>query len=218
MSLFKCYECGREVSTQAAACPGCGCPVLTKIQNAVTPPALPAVAPPLIPAAPALILERKRKPVSLILVGCLCAGGILLFILVGIIAIGPLDSGAPNTQAGSPDIGEQYSLSNDSRHPDQSEVAKAVNWSLGQKIKQTQPNENLYESYQIVNRYQEGDGFVYDYTAKCMAVEAVAIEGTGGRPFLSQYFGNVERKTFSLTGSVTLVKKGDRWYYSNTIR
>jgi hypothetical protein len=27
MALVKCSECGREVSSQAAACPGCGCPV-----------------------------------------------------------------------------------------------------------------------------------------------------------------------------------------------
>ena len=27
MALIACLECGRSVSTEAAACPGCGCPV-----------------------------------------------------------------------------------------------------------------------------------------------------------------------------------------------
>lgn len=27
MSLIKCPECGREISDEAASCPGCGCPV-----------------------------------------------------------------------------------------------------------------------------------------------------------------------------------------------
>lgn len=27
MSLIQCPECGRQVSSKAAACPGCGCPI-----------------------------------------------------------------------------------------------------------------------------------------------------------------------------------------------
>jgi len=27
MALIKCYECGKEISDKATACPGCGCPV-----------------------------------------------------------------------------------------------------------------------------------------------------------------------------------------------
>lgn len=27
MALIRCEECGREISSKAAACPGCGCPV-----------------------------------------------------------------------------------------------------------------------------------------------------------------------------------------------
>ena len=27
MALIKCHECGRDVSTLAAACPGCGAPI-----------------------------------------------------------------------------------------------------------------------------------------------------------------------------------------------
>lgn len=30
MSIFKCPECGKEISTQAAMCPGCGAPVENK--------------------------------------------------------------------------------------------------------------------------------------------------------------------------------------------
>ena len=29
MALFKCPECGREISDKASACPHCGCPVTT---------------------------------------------------------------------------------------------------------------------------------------------------------------------------------------------
>lgn len=35
MALIKCHECGKEVSTAAASCPGCGAPVAIKKPNAV---------------------------------------------------------------------------------------------------------------------------------------------------------------------------------------
>lgn len=33
MSLIKCKECGREISSQATSCPNCGCPVTPPLQN-----------------------------------------------------------------------------------------------------------------------------------------------------------------------------------------
>src|SRR5258708_1139216 len=41
MALVRCYECGKEISSLATACPSCGAPP----QSAIPPP-LPAEAPP----------------------------------------------------------------------------------------------------------------------------------------------------------------------------
>ena len=38
MAIVKCGECGRDVSTQAAACPGCGAPVGRPVKDAAAPP------------------------------------------------------------------------------------------------------------------------------------------------------------------------------------
>jgi len=37
MALIPCPECGREISTLAVACPGCGCPQDTTIESAWMP-------------------------------------------------------------------------------------------------------------------------------------------------------------------------------------
>ena len=42
MALMACEECGREVSSKAAACPGCGCPVPNGDSMSVGAPSLPA--------------------------------------------------------------------------------------------------------------------------------------------------------------------------------
>ena len=36
MALVKCSECGKDVSDKAAACPGCGAPLLTAAGTPVT--------------------------------------------------------------------------------------------------------------------------------------------------------------------------------------
>ena len=37
MALIKCSECGKEVSTQATACPHCGCPIAVTLKDAARP-------------------------------------------------------------------------------------------------------------------------------------------------------------------------------------
>jgi hypothetical protein len=37
MALIKCSECGKEVSTQATACPHCGCPIAVVLKDAARP-------------------------------------------------------------------------------------------------------------------------------------------------------------------------------------
>ncbi|MBR3302995.1 MAG: zinc-ribbon domain-containing protein [Bacteroidales bacterium] len=36
MALFKCYECGTQISDKAASCPACGAPVVAQQQQAVS--------------------------------------------------------------------------------------------------------------------------------------------------------------------------------------
>ena len=45
MALIKCDECGREISDKAAACPGCGAPLVADSKSRVPP--LPRPVPPL---------------------------------------------------------------------------------------------------------------------------------------------------------------------------
>jgi hypothetical protein len=65
MALITCSECGRQISTAATACPGCGAPV-TK----VNPPPSPAVPPPL------LVAKTKSKSLWVWLAAVV---GVLLF-------------------------------------------------------------------------------------------------------------------------------------------
>jgi hypothetical protein len=63
MALIKCPECGKDVSTRAAACPNCGYPISTAQQE---PSAQSSdIPPPQSPAAPASTpLPAKAQPVQ----------------------------------------------------------------------------------------------------------------------------------------------------------
>ena len=54
MALIRCPECGREVSSQAPACPGCGYPLLA--QDAGRPPGQPAWQSPRVWSRLAMVL------------------------------------------------------------------------------------------------------------------------------------------------------------------
>lgn len=42
MALTKCTECGKDISSQATACPHCGCPITSRLGHVVGPPPIPA--------------------------------------------------------------------------------------------------------------------------------------------------------------------------------
>jgi hypothetical protein len=77
MALINCSECGREVSTSAAACPHCGAPV-----KAATPPAIPPPPPPAVPAPPPATPPTPSQPKSKALRNLLIAGGCLIPIVI----------------------------------------------------------------------------------------------------------------------------------------
>jgi len=79
MPLIKCRECGREVSTEAAACPGCGAPIKPqKIQ------------------APQTIVAKKQIST---LKGCLII--VLVFIAIPVV-IGIMNSGGHDSSSATP--------------------------------------------------------------------------------------------------------------------
>lgn len=78
MALTKCVDCGREVSTSAAACPNCGAPV-----RGASPPPLPGVPPP-------LPKPKRRRPWGVIAaVGCCLCVVLLLLLLIRSHAVVP---------------------------------------------------------------------------------------------------------------------------------
>ncbi len=74
MPLITCPECQKQVSDQAASCPGCGHPM----RAAPPPPPPPAHAPPAAP--PVIVQAPARSNAGCWLIGCgvLLVGGILL--------------------------------------------------------------------------------------------------------------------------------------------
>lgn len=92
MALIKCTECGKEVSTQATACPHCGCPTTANSPSSLTAPSSPTEGqqPPAIPNT------TQRKP-SLIVI----LGGGFLAVMVLLAIIGSIF--APSSPSGGPD-------------------------------------------------------------------------------------------------------------------
>ena len=71
MALMKCPDCGRDVSSRAAACPHCGCPASDYIPHPAAAPAMPVVQPtepavtvvqPVEPAVP--VVQPVAQPVA----------------------------------------------------------------------------------------------------------------------------------------------------------
>lgn len=108
MALISCEDCGREVSTKAAACPHCGCPVpaQTDPPPPVTPAAPEPAAPPPLPDAwtrpqpaqngPRIPLKQDRsleKKVFLWVVGAVA----LLIVVAMCSSGGSSDDAAPSS-------------------------------------------------------------------------------------------------------------------------
>ena len=58
MALMKCPDCGRDVSSRAAACPHCGCPASDYIPHPAAAPAMPVVQ----PTEPAVTVVQPVEP------------------------------------------------------------------------------------------------------------------------------------------------------------
>ena len=119
--------------------------------------------------------------------------------------------------------------------PPKTEIDRAVNWSLANHLTvyngvRTYSRTNYFESYTISNTYTETkDGwtsFIYDYVAQ-VPVEAAGREGNtpfwgpdkyGKYPFASDEASSTDIKLITFNFSVTLTKKGNTWYCSNTER
>jgi hypothetical protein len=93
MALIKCRECGREVSTEAAACPGCGAPIKAMAEQAAA-------------------AEKKTADAANAKKGCLgCFGILILFILVVAIwsALSPSETPQPKKQQAETDCANRVS-------------------------------------------------------------------------------------------------------------
>ncbi len=79
---------------------------------------------------------------------------------------------------------------------------------------------NIFDVYMLSNQYIETVGpekhFVYDFIAQCPLIY-VRLDEYGHQSY-RQGRGSPNSVMTTLSGSVTLVKKGKMWYYSRTIR
>ncbi len=64
MALLNCPECGRSVSTEASACPGCGFPVAKMMPPSRPPPVPPPSRPPPVPPPPIVPQQHPTIPSS----------------------------------------------------------------------------------------------------------------------------------------------------------
>ncbi len=86
MALIKCSECGKEVSSQATACPHCGCPVAVSLKDSIPPAepqsagAVPTPTPGAAPAQPSSAVSQQQKQ------GGKAAGCLVILVVVALIA------------------------------------------------------------------------------------------------------------------------------------
>jgi len=81
MALTTCSECGREVSDQATACPGCGAPLNAPAQTPPLPPRSSPDGMPLCQACGSPMKKKIRAPTEGI--GCLIIlAGVPVFLFV----------------------------------------------------------------------------------------------------------------------------------------
>jgi hypothetical protein len=116
--------------------------------------------------------------------------------------------------------------------PPRGEIDRAVNLALAKRIEWDLTNKNLFAEYKITNHYAEAERgytyFIYEFTAECNVVDGgQSVEVRNGREYYmyvqpgaypSPNDKPVSEKKVSLTGSVTLVKKGIKWYVEQPLR
>jgi len=104
--------------------------------------------------------------------------------------------------------------------PDKYNVDYGVNWSLSHKVQWTDDKSNIFGSYRITNQYSEKVGsekhYVYDFEALCPVI-FVNLDDNG-HPIYRQAVGANNSTMVTISDSVTLVKKGQDWYSSETVR
>lgn len=118
--------------------------------------------------------------------------------------------------------------------PPKNEIDRAVNQTLAKRIDWEVTSTNLFTDYKITNHYrEEARGytyFIYEFTAACDVAASggsVKVDAFGRERHMylqpeavrqmralnpSAKEQTVEVKKVSLEGSVTLVKKGIKWY------
>jgi hypothetical protein len=101
--------------------------------------------------------------------------------------------------------------------PAQADIDQAVDWKLDQIIRRNDSSRRLYDSYKITNHYVEKRGddrrFVYDFEAKARVTQ---WNYTDGGSFYKEDLQQGIVTTFN--ESVTLTKKGEKWYCGSTTR
>lgn len=110
--------------------------------------------------------------------------------------------------------------------PQKAEIDQAVDWVLGQLIRREDKSTPLSDSYRVTNQYQEQRGnetaFVYDFDAECRVVLNPSSFDNYGRTYPAQWVQPTDPRSpaqhRSFQGSVTLVKKGQKWYFRKTQR
>jgi hypothetical protein len=109
--------------------------------------------------------------------------------------------------------------------PSASTVKEAVEWELGTFIRRVQNEDKICDSYSVTNQYSENvDGathWVFDFKAECTLQYQMGYF-TSDRGDVAGYWRTPlqgtkgEHKTVS--GSVTIVKRGNSWYFKETRR
>ncbi len=116
--------------------------------------------------------------------------------------------------------------------PPKNEIDRAVNLALAKRIDWNITNKNPFVEYEVTNEYAETERgytyFIYEFTAQCDVVDGgQSFETRNGREYYkylqpgaypSANGQPVPEKKVSLNGSVTLVRKGIRWYMEQPVR
>jgi len=116
--------------------------------------------------------------------------------------------------------------------PPKNEIDRAVNLALTKRIDWDLTNKNLFAEYKVTNDYAETERgytyFIYEFAAECNVVDGgQSFETRNGREYYkylqpgaypSANGQPVPEKKVSLNGSVTLVRKGIKWYVEQPIR
>ena len=216
MALIKCPSCDKDISPSAAACPQCGHPM----------------------APPHDELKPERRKASgrggiLLLVAALAGGAFTWFCSTQLRSTGTHASDL-NVRPKEVAAKSTPSVRTVDETPPKTEIDRAINLVLAKRIDWEVTTKNLFVDYKITNEYQETARgylfFTYEFTADCeVASDAATISVDGsGREFRkyvqveaarllaarnpSAKNQRIETKRVPLSGSVSLVKKGIKWY------